>query len=577
MAKAKRINLASYAPADSTEKVMKVKGGKYVSYGVKNNYPDYLDTLADGSPTHGTLLKSKARIVYGEGLQGKGDTNIKIKSLKLNKTLKSCFKDYERYDGFYLEILRTTEGNIGEINHIPFRNMRPAEKEEGEVKGYWYNDDWAKNARGAEYVPRFGEANRSILFVGVTEDYFPTPNYKSAINYIELEKALSTYFLMHVKNGLHPGFMMVFKNGEPDEATKTQMRSQIERDLMGEDNAGKFFIVYVEEKEEVPEFIPVEIPDPSEQYKTLDEIAPEKIMIAHAVVSPMLFGLKNSTGLGNNADELETAWELFNMTYAEPRREEIEEGLEPLLAELNIVAKIKTKSPYTQEAVSEDLSEKPKLVDSDWLDFLKDKGDTPEDWDGEWELVSEEVCTDHENETSVRNQIERQLNLMKFASADDANAEEKSKWGDSGLYKLRYLYTRAKSSEGQSRPFCQTMENLGNQGVLFRYEDIALGQAGSLSEDGENSQFAPKGKSKYDIFLYKGGVNCHHIWKRQIYFRKRGLGGQFLPKSETGELENDKRVGNVPFVPQKGEEGTPEIDKPNQGRLLEKLKFKLWQ
>ena len=566
---AKKLNL-SYLPADPTPKVKKAKGGKFVAYGTKNDYPDYLEELAKSSPTHGTLVKSKARMVYGNGLKGRGDTNIKIKKFSLNNTLRSAVYDYEKHDGFYLEIILTNKGNIGEVNHVPFKHVRPAEKEDGEIKGYWYNENWKKE-RDSEYVPAFSKDSKEVrqfLFVGLLDGYFPTPNYVSATNYIELERALSTYFLMHVKNGLHPGFMLVFKQGEPDETAKATMRAQVEKQLMGEENTNKFFIVYVEDDESPPEFVPIEISDPSDQYRTLDEIAPEKIMIAHAVVSPMIFGLKNNTGLGNNAEELETAYNLFNITYANPRRKEIEEGIDPLLSSLGIVADFSWSNPFDVVEEEQEMTQLSKPNHDEWLDFLKDKGENPNEWEGEWELFEEDVCTDHETEALVRKNIERQLKLMKFASADDANPEDSSEWGDAGLYKLRYLYTRAKASEsGSTRPFCQTMETLGNQGVLFRYEDIALGNPGSLSDTGENSGFAPKGESVYDIFLYKGGVNCHHIWKRQIYFRKRGPNGQFLPKSETPELENDQKVGNVPYVPQKGEEGRPEIDKPNGGRL----------
>jgi hypothetical protein len=32
-----------------------------------------------------------------------------------------------------------------------------------------------------------------------------------------------------------------------------------------------------------------------------------KIMVAHRIISPMLLGIKDNTGLGNNAEELKTA------------------------------------------------------------------------------------------------------------------------------------------------------------------------------------------------------------------------------------------------------------------------------
>ena len=50
------------------------------------------------------------------------------------------------------------------------------------------------------------------------------------------------------------------------------------------------------------------------------------------------------------------------------------------------------------------------------------------------------------------------------------------------------------------------------------------------------------------------------------FFRKRNSQGQFLEPSETDNLENDKRVGNVPGLKRKGIEGTPPNQRPNKGR-----------
>jgi hypothetical protein len=52
-------------------------------------------------------------------------------------------------------------------------------------------------------------------------------------------------------------------------------------------------------------------------------------------------------------------------------------------------------------------------------------------------------------------------------------------------------------------------------GKVYRKEDIVL--AGSKVV---NAGFGANGADTYDIFLYKGGVNCKHYWERKIYLRK---------------------------------------------------------
>ena len=43
-----------------------------------------------------------------------------------------------------------------------------------------------------------------------------------------------------------------------------------------------------------------------------------KIMVSHRVISPLLLGIKDNTGFGNNADELQTATILMQNTVIKP-------------------------------------------------------------------------------------------------------------------------------------------------------------------------------------------------------------------------------------------------------------------
>ena len=48
---------------------------------------------------------------------------------------------------------------------------------------------------------------------------------------------------------------------------------------------------------------------------------------------------------------------------------------------------------------------------------------------------------------------------------------------------------------------------------IYRKEDIL-----QMTNREVNKGWGPKGRSAtYSIWLFKGGGNCHHYWKRQIY------------------------------------------------------------
>jgi hypothetical protein len=207
------------------------------------------------------------------------------------------------------------------------------------------------------------------------------------------------------------------------------------------------------------------------------------------------------------------------------------------------------------------MSEVQKMTEDDeafWSSRLAEHGETIDL--EEWELVHEDVAGSREEE----DELNRQYNSLAEATmslASYANGGEKSKFGDSGLYKLRYAY--AGEVKDYTRDFCRQMIAGAQAGRVYRWEDISIDSPESMSAKGENKQFAPEGQTRYDIFIWKGGAFCHHFWKRQIYFRKR-VNGKFMPNDG---LKNDKRVGNVPFLPQKGMEGVKPIDTRDRGSL----------
>ena len=54
-------------------------------------------------------------------------------------------------------------------------------------------------------------------------------------------------------------------------------------------------------------------------------------MVSHRIVSPMLVGIKDNTGLGNNAEELQTASILMDNTVIRPMQVTILDELEKIL------------------------------------------------------------------------------------------------------------------------------------------------------------------------------------------------------------------------------------------------------
>ena len=562
------------------------RGEEFVSYGQKNDYPNFLIDLYQKSAVHNALCNSISTWIYGDGvsspeINSKSESWAKFKMLfeqGIGKnTIQKCILDLKVHGGYYLSISysldRTT---ITEVEHIPFECIRVMPETDGDYQDFYlYCKDWANYKRiGYEKVKSFEPSekkaypNQIICFkmYSVGQYYYPKPDYQGGINYIELDRNVSEFHLANIKNGLAPSFLLSFTNGIPSEEKRQAVKRGIEAELSGSKNAGKFILSFSDDRNNAPEISPFPLSDADKQYEFLSKEITSKVMISHRVVSPRLFGVNSDGGgLGNNADELKTASILFEDTVINGYRDLLIEGFEMLMAESGNPIKLEfvSKQPFkTEDDVKKDVEEIEASAEIDmsaddenaWLEYLADKGETIDT--EEWELKEEAEVIDGEAEALIHNES---YNFFKRY----ADPDEKSKL-DKGLYKIRYRYSENISEN--SRLFCKNMVKNSKMGVSYRFEDIK-----EMGDDGINKQFAERGKSKYSIWLYKGGCYCHHNWVRQVWFRKRNAEGKFLPNKG---LDNDKEVTGVEpsrsglrNAPGWKKANTKPIDLPNKGKV----------
>ena len=75
----------------------------------------------------------------------------------------------------------------------------------------------------------------------------------------------------------------------------------------------------------------LEINDAHKQWESLNEISQSKILTAHEVVSPMLFGVKDSSGFSSNADELAESERQTIERVVQPKQDSITDAFEEIL------------------------------------------------------------------------------------------------------------------------------------------------------------------------------------------------------------------------------------------------------
>jgi hypothetical protein len=273
-------------------------------------------------------------------------------------------------------------------------------------------------------------------------------------------------------------------------------------------------------------------------------------MVAHRIISPMLLGIKDKTGLGNNADELKTASILMDNTVIKPFQDLLIGAFEDILAFNDIVLNLyfKTLQPLeftdldnamTKEQVEEETGQKlnTHLKAPCWDGYeqigtkIKDGKEVPncvpleeinrmkEDLYEALENIEDEDLSDYEliDERPANEYDDLIHKTLKFASAVSSTPNKVSEQ-DTSILKIRYKYTAGRSTSGESRDFCKKMLSANK---VYRKEDLDSSDPNyNGNANNVNEGFGLDGADNYNVWLYKGGVNCSHYWMRQTYLRK---------------------------------------------------------
>lgn len=342
------VNLSSHQSPEFMPFVSNGKG--YVLNGKDNKNYQYVIDRYKYSPTNATIIDSYSNYIYGKGLTAKyraDNANQFAEVLKLisKKELKKIVKDYAVFHEASVEVILGKSGNkIVEVNHLPKNKVVPNKvDDEGEIGSYWFSYDWSDLRKyPAQEIPAFTKDTKEkrTVFIfkeyNIDEFYFARPSYFSGLNYAELEEEISIYCVNHIKNGLSAGHIINFNDGEADPEVKDAIERNIDRKLAGATNSGKRILSFNSNKENATTVEAIEISDAHQQYQFLSEEARRQLMVAHKVTSPILFGIKDNTGFGNNADEMTTAYDELMMNVIQPMQEVILDGLMELLSQNGI-------------------------------------------------------------------------------------------------------------------------------------------------------------------------------------------------------------------------------------------------
>ena len=598
------VNLSTY----TSPEVKEVNGADWIEYGADNNYFQFLIDRYNGSPTNNAAINGISQAIYGKGLNAT-DSNKKpneyaqmVSLFRKDVVRRACY-DLKLMGQCAIQVIYSKDrSKIVQLEHMPIETLR-AEKcdADGNVPAYYYCNDWVniKKSDKPLRIPAFGMSKESIEIYYIKPYksgfyYYSPVDYQGGLQYAELEEEVSNYHLNNIMNGLSPSMLINFNNGTPNQQERQLIETKIAQKFSGTSNAGKFILAFNDNKESQAEITPVQLSDAHNQYQFLSEESTKKIMVAHRIVSPMLLGIKDSSGLGNNAEEIKTASLLMDNTVIRPFQELLIDCFDNILAynDISLNLYFTTLQPLEFTDVDKDLQSKEDIEEETGYEFSKEKTELDnvleelgEEEDlSQWTLIDERKV-DYDDEEALDYQID-ELNkknkstlskIWEFVSTGTARPNAKSKQDKAVkdvAFKVRYQYAPLKDTfdaEGKNvtRSFCEKMIKAKK---IYRKEDIEL-----MGTRAVNPGWGPKGADTYSIWLhkggkrtdlYKGGGACHHFWMRKTYMftldsKRIDVKSPLAPTISVREAKRKgfKHKRNNPLV------GTKPIDMPNEGFL----------
>jgi DNA-binding MarR family transcriptional regulator len=324
------INFSEYSQPKFVEK----KNQEWVSYGADNRYPAHLLSLLNTSAKHNAIVNGKANFIAGKGIVFEDDTkqylveeSINRNGETINDILEKVALDIETFGGCYLEVIYNPFGSATSLYHIDYNKVRS----NADNTYFYISEQWDSKQKpdDIEGIAAFDENNKSGKQIIYIKEYRPgvdtytLPTYQGAMNYIELDVAVSEFHLNAIHNGMMPSKLISFNNGTPSEEEQRTIERRMRDKFAGEANAGKFIINFNNDPAKAPTVLDLSASDLDKQFDLLNKTIQQEIFSGHRITSASLFGIATEGALGAR-NEMRTAYEIFQNTYVNGKQQFIE-------------------------------------------------------------------------------------------------------------------------------------------------------------------------------------------------------------------------------------------------------------
>ncbi|HCO67304.1 MAG TPA: hypothetical protein DIT04_06055 [Dysgonomonas sp.] len=353
------INLSKTVP--SYPEFRKTTRG-WISYGADNLLPQRIIDLNNESAVNKAIIENKVTYICGAGID---DENSYTGRPNVNDTwdgiVEKLAKDYATFGGFCFQVIGSADSRQVSIYHTDFSKVRVGQVNDyGIPLDYYLSNDWSRTAgqyapvrikaygseelkQGEPYLYYYKDYDPSL-------DYYPVPDYYSALNHIEADGLLGKFYRNSIQSGFTPSVIITMPSN-PDEDAKEQFGHDIKQTFSGTNGANAIVVLWGESQEVKPVITPFAASNNSDVYNNVNDIIFQKIISAHRLTSPTLAGLSGSGNLSGNANEIINSYILYNQTVIHNLRRRILDTLNIFsinngygklaVKELNIIERIR--------------------------------------------------------------------------------------------------------------------------------------------------------------------------------------------------------------------------------------------
>jgi PBSX family phage portal protein len=260
------------------------------------------------------------------------------------ETLIKAYTDLEATGNGYIEIGRTTAGDIGYIGHIPAKTMRVRRLRDGFVQLLYGK---------AVYFRNFGDLETPNPIAGVEDrpneiihlkKYTPMNNYYGVPDIIAAQQALAgnefagRYNLDYFENKAVPRYIITVKGAKLSPESERKLLEFFQVGLKGKNHRSLYIPLPADSPDSKVEFKmePIEAGEQESSFNIYRKTNRDEILLAHRVPINKI-GLPEGATLANARDADKT----FKEQVCRPAQDRLEKKLNYLIAEKTDVVELK--------------------------------------------------------------------------------------------------------------------------------------------------------------------------------------------------------------------------------------------